>query len=103
MVMVCGLWSSQRYCEIFTGFDADQTSQASRGLTILTHNHHLGLYFVRRRDRLGYKKGPEMARYGRSTFPKLGDATSNGAAPNSGTSSCELSSMLGIVRDSRVR
>lgn len=27
-----------------------------------------------------YKKGPEMARYRRSPFPKLGDATSNGAA-----------------------
>jgi len=41
-----------------------------------------------------------MARYGRSPFPKLGDATSNGAAPNSGTSSSEVEFYPYYVGDS---
>jgi hypothetical protein len=52
---------------------------------ILTYHLYLGpaagsSWSLKEPKPTAYKKGPEMARYRRSPFPKLGDATSNGAA-----------------------
>ena len=45
----------------------------------LTHHHYNRAGSSRVKFCQPSKKGPELARYGRSPFPKLGDATSNGA------------------------